>query len=110
MTGTKGLRRFWFEFDLRLDEDCPRGTRIGAGVTASDTHDAIELLRTHVFADGTLPRIRLAIKDVDPWALDPWLVLANMLPPDGRGVWFPPIELPMVRGPIQPLTAKRGPA
>ena len=32
---------------------------------------------------------RLAVKDMDPRTLDPWLVLENMLPPAHRGVWFP---------------------
>jgi hypothetical protein len=89
---TDRLRTHWFEFDLALGEACPRGARIGAGVTAFDTDDAIALLRSRVFTDGTMPPIKLAVKNVDPRTLDPWLVLENMLPPTDRGVWFPAVR------------------
>lgn len=86
---TDRLRTDSFEFDLAPGDDCPRGARIGAGVTAFDTGDAIALLRSRVFTDGAMPPIRLAVKNMDPRTLDPWLVLENKLPPAHRGVWFP---------------------
>ena len=89
---TDRLLAYWFEFDLSPGDDCPRGTRIGAGVTAWDAEDATALLRSRIFTDGVMPPIRLAIENVDLRALDPSLVLENMLPPSDRGVWFPAVR------------------
>jgi len=77
------------EFDLGPGDDCPRGARIGAGVTAFDSTDARSLLEDQVFTGGPIPPVSRVVEDVDPRTLDPWLVLGNMLPPTDRGVWFP---------------------
>jgi hypothetical protein len=87
MTGR--LRTYWFEFDLAQGDDWPRGTRIGAGVTAFDMDDARTLLGSDVFTGGPIPPIVKVVEDVDPRTLDPWSVLANMHPPTVRGLWFP---------------------
>ena len=83
------LRRFWFEFDLPLDADCPRGTREGVGVTASDLDDALSLVDQRVFVGRPLPPVTARAEDADVYQLCPWLVLPNMTDPSVRGIWFP---------------------
>jgi hypothetical protein len=83
------FRRFWFEFDLRLDDPYPPGVLAGCGVTAYDLEDAISLLKQRVFTSGDLPGIRSIVEDVDVSTLDAGHVLPNMGAPVWRGVWFP---------------------
>ncbi len=83
------LRHFWFEFDIPYDIECPPGTREGAGMTAIDREDALQILAERVFAGRPLPPARLEIEDLVFHRLCHWLVLPNMLEPWPRGVWFP---------------------
>jgi hypothetical protein len=87
--GRARLRPFWFEFEVPLEGDWPRGTRDGVGVTATDRVDALELIANAVFDGRVLPPLRLEIEDVAFHRLDPWQVLPNMVDPRPRGVWFP---------------------
>ncbi len=40
-----GLKRYWFEFDLTLEDEHPAGVLLGCGVTARGYDDALSLLR-----------------------------------------------------------------
>ena len=86
----KGLRRFWFEFDLTVEDEHPAGILLGCGVTARSYEDAVVLLRERVWEGRELPSIRKVIEDVDISSLDRAHVLPNLvMPPVWRGVWFP---------------------
>jgi hypothetical protein len=82
------LRRYWFEFELRIDDPHPLGVLSGCGVTAFDFEDALSLLRDRVFHES-VPHIVNVIEDVDVSTLDPGHVLPNMGVPSLRGVWYP---------------------
>ncbi len=83
------LTRYWFEFDLTLDEPHPIGVLIGCGVTAHNYEDAIMLLRQRVFTHDPLPTITRVVADVDISTLDADHVLPNMGIPSERGIWYP---------------------
>jgi hypothetical protein len=83
------LRHFWFEFEIPVVVECPRGVRAGVGVTALDREDALAILEERVFPGKPLPRIGREVSEVVFHELCPWLVLPNMLDPAPRGVWFP---------------------
>ena len=53
------LRHFWFEFEIPVVADCPRGVRAGVGVTAVDREDAMTILEERVFS-GLVLDLRLA--------------------------------------------------
>jgi len=81
------LHRYWLRFDdPRRDMF---GLGLGCGVTAFTLDDAVALLEQQVFR-GPLPfRIKESTEDVDVQTLDQGHVIPNMLPPHGRGIWFP---------------------
>lgn len=83
------MRRFWFEFDLSMEQPHPMGVLSGCGVTALSYDDSLEVLRERVFKDASLPSIRKVIEDVDVSQLDANHVLPNMGVVTVRGVWFP---------------------
>ncbi len=82
--------RFWFEFDVNMDDnDIPAGISMGCGVTAHSYDDALILLKGRVFKDKPVPYFKKVIENVDVSTLDPGHVLLNMAPPNLRGIWFP---------------------
>lgn len=83
------MRRYWFEFDLTIDDDAPSGVIIGCGVTAENTTEAKLLLKDKVFKDSDFPTIVNLIEDVDISTLDAGHVLPNMGNPIVKGIWFP---------------------
>lgn len=78
---TGSVRRFWFELDTSQI-----GLRLGAGVTAWDEGDALQLLADAI---GEMPAVLSITSDVDVSSLDAGHVIPNMLSPDKRGIWFP---------------------
>ncbi len=84
-----GLHRFWFEFDLSIEDSPPAGTLLGCGVSAYDYDDAINLIKERVFDDDKLPEITKEVRDVDVSTLDQNHVLPNMGIVTNRGIWFP---------------------
>ena len=83
------LQRFWFEFDISIDDPHPIGVLLGCGVTAYDYVDAVQLVANLVFKASALPPIRRVIEGVDITTLDANHVLSNMGVPSNRGIWFP---------------------
>ena len=83
------LTRFWFKFDLVLDQRPPLGTLLGCGVTARSREAAIQLLKERVFQSDSLPPIKQCIEKVDPGTLDKGHIQPNMGDPDKPGIWFP---------------------
>ena len=83
------LTRFWFEFDLTIDDPHPIGVLIGCGVTAQNYEDAIMLLEQRVFTQDPLPTITRVVENVDISTLDANHVLPNMRIPIERGIWYP---------------------
>lgn len=83
------MHRYWFRFQLGINDPHPPGVLAGCGVTAFGYDDAIKILRDEVFAGQELPGIRQQIEDIDVSTLDPDHVLPNMGSPDIRGIWFP---------------------
>ena len=81
--------RFWFEFDITMDDNPPPGTLVGCGVSAYDRDDALDQLKTKVFVDQPIPNIRREMVDVDVSELDQNHVLPNMGLVAKRGIWFP---------------------
>ena len=80
------LRRYWFRFQ---DVTGPTALKLGCGITAASYEDALDLLRTRVFAGQTLPVISSCVEDIDVSTLDPRHVLPNIGVVPHRGVWFP---------------------
>ena len=83
------LTRYWFKFDLTIDELPPPGTLLGCGVTARSRFEATQLLERRVFRPGSLPPIKECVVGVDIAMLDPGHVRPNMGDPDRPGIWFP---------------------
>jgi hypothetical protein len=83
------LHRYWFRFDLTLDDRHPSGVLAGCGITAFSYDDALQILRERVFKDQDVPPITERREDVDVSSLDQGHVVPNMMSPDKRGVWFP---------------------
>jgi hypothetical protein len=83
------LRRYWFTFEWKDQDERPLGALLGIGVTASDRADAESLLRERVFRKSELPLISSTIEDVDISRLDQDHVIPNMGNVLVRGVWFP---------------------
>jgi hypothetical protein len=82
------LHRYWFEFDLTLDDVPPLGTLLGCGVTAHSEAEAINIISHRVFG-GSLPRIKRIVRDIDVSTLDQNHVVPNMGNIFKIGVWFP---------------------
>jgi hypothetical protein len=83
------LARYWFRFDLAIDQLPPPGTLLGCGVTAASRGEAIQLLRERVFHSDSLPPIQECVEGVDISMLDQNHVRPNMGDPEPRGIWFP---------------------
>ena len=83
------LRRFWFKFDLSMNDPHPIGTLMGCGVTASSRQEALELLSAGVFQRHPMPSITKCVEDVEMADLDPKHVLPNVGDPSQSGIWFP---------------------
>lgn len=81
------LTRYWFEFDLTLEDPHPIGVLIGCGVTAHNYEDALVLLKQRVFTHDPLPTITRVVENVDVSTLDASHVLPNMGIPTERGIW-----------------------
>jgi len=82
------LQRFWFEFHSD-NKSIPLGLGLGCGITAWNYDDALNILKTKIFTDGSLPEIKSVIEDADVSKLDEGHVLPNILPPNERGIWYP---------------------
>jgi hypothetical protein len=83
------LTRYWFKFDLSINQLPPLGTVLGCGVTAASRGEAIQLLRDRVFHTDSLPPIKECVEGVDVDMLDQNHVRPNMGDPERRGIWFP---------------------
>jgi len=86
---SRGLTRYWIEFEQTDGELLPPGVGYGVGVTALGRDDALTLVSHQFFGGDSLPEIARLVEDVDVSALDEGHVLANMEPPTRRGIWFP---------------------
>jgi hypothetical protein len=83
-----GLRRYWITFARHAEFDHP-AVMYGVGVTAWDSTDAMDIVRTTIFTDRELPRVESVTEDIDISTLDEGHVRPNMALPFKRGVWFP---------------------
>ena len=64
-------------------------TRV-CGVTAASLDDALALVGAALFRGQPLPPVERVIADIDLAMLDAFHVGPNVLPPQMRGVWYPP--------------------
>ena len=83
------MNRYWFRFNLTIDQCPPLGTLLGCGVTATSKDEAIQLLKDRVFNTMQFPEIRQIIENVDISTLDQNHVQPNMGDPGPSGIWFP---------------------
>lgn len=83
------LTRYWFKFDLTIDDPYPLGVLRGCGVTAWSYEDAVTLLKQRVFTEDPFPNISKVIENIDISTLDENEVIPNMAAPIYRGIWFP---------------------
>jgi hypothetical protein len=83
------LHKYWFKFDLSMNDPHPIGTLMGCGVTASSKEQALELLMERVFRSQPMPLIKNCIEDIAMSELDTNHVLPNIGNPSQTGVWFP---------------------
>ena len=83
------MRRYWFRFNVTMDDAPPLGVLLGCGVTARDRSDAEALIRARVFRAEPVPPLAQLIEDVEVSALDQRHVVPNMGDPTKRGVWYP---------------------
>ena len=82
------MKKFWFEFNLKIDDPHPPGTLMGCGITAHNLEDA-KIILNEVFKGYPAPIILTIKEDVDLRSLDERHVLPNIGPVIYRGVWFP---------------------
>ena len=80
------LHRYWFKFDLTMQDPHPLGILLGCGLTAWQVEDARRLLSERVFGAQRLPKVVSVLEDVDIASLDQRHVLPNMGDPSRRGV------------------------
>lgn len=80
------LHRFWFTFKYP-PQFSPLS--LGCGVTAYDHADALEILKSKVFAEKPMLMIELVTEDIDIQTLDKYHVIPNIGLVTNRGVWFP---------------------
>ena len=80
------LHRFWFTF-----KNPPPFSplKLGCGVTAYNSEDALAILDKTLFANSTPPEIDTITEEVDIQSLDENHVIPNMGVVVIRGVWFP---------------------
>ena len=90
-----GLTHFWIEFAPRDpffdDEEDGAVTARTYGVTAASLDDALALIRARLFRNAPLPPISRVIEGVDTAMLAMWHMGPMSLPPDARGIWYPPV-------------------
>ena len=85
----KRLIKYWVTYHGLSMDELPVGAVAGCGVTALGEDDALQLLRTSIFAGRDLPE-NLTISIVRSEAdLDQKHVLPNSGNMLRRGVWFP---------------------
>jgi hypothetical protein len=80
------LHRFWLTFK-HPPQFSPLG--LGCGVTAYNYADALELVRSRVFSEKSMPVIESVTQDVDIQTLDKYHVVPNMGLVNNRAVWYP---------------------
>ena len=94
------LIRYWIEFQspdpFDTDEDDPPSPRT-CGVTATSLDDALALIRQTIFGGAPLPPVHRVYEHVDTAMLTMWHIGPTSLPPNTRGVWYPPLTESSVR-------------
>lgn len=80
------LKRYWFEFEIENAIDLPFGVGIGCGVTAIDVNDALNILRTKIFQNIMMPKVKRYFENIDINKLDQNHVIPNMKAPIERGL------------------------
>ncbi len=83
------MNKYWFRFNLTIDQCPPLGTLLGCGVTAASKDEAIQLLKDRVFNTMQFPDIRECTENIDIHTLDRNHVRPNMGDPERFGIWFP---------------------
>jgi hypothetical protein len=83
------LKRYWFEFDIKIAFDYPPGIGIGCGVNALSKEDALKLMDEKIFFSINRPSIIKVVENIDLSKLDQNHVIPNMKPPVGRCIWYP---------------------
>jgi hypothetical protein len=83
------LHKYWFKFNLSMDDPHPVGTLMGCGVTALSKDDALQMVRERVFRSHTMPSVENCIEDIANSELDAKHVLPNIGDPSRQGIWFP---------------------
>lgn len=91
MTGMQSLTRYWIEFGRAPggDNGLPATTRV-CGVTAASLDDALALADAALFRGQRLPPVEHVIENIDLAMLDAFHVGPSVLPPQRRGLWYPP--------------------
>lgn len=83
------LIRYWFKFDISLEDSPPLGVIAGCGVSANNYDDAIDLIKKKIFKNDPLPEIVKYTENIDISTLDKNHVLPNMGNHFVRGIWYP---------------------
>jgi hypothetical protein len=89
--GSHSLTRYWIEFGRAMDGGSAPATARVCGVTATSLDDALALAGATLFRGQPLPPVARVIEDIDIAMLDAFHVGPNILPPQARGVWYPPL-------------------
>ncbi len=84
------LVRFWIEFNTAEEKNT--SLHFGCGITAWTYDDAINILKTTLFKNHTIPTIIKVIEDFDLNNLEENHVCTNIVRPSSvRGIWYPPL-------------------
>jgi hypothetical protein len=92
ITSPQSLTRYWIEFGRAPggSGSVPVTVRV-CGVTAASLDEALVLAGAALFRGRPLPPVERVIEGIDPAMLDAFHVGPNVLPPQARGVWYPPL-------------------
>ena len=83
------MKLYWIKFIISTEHYYPPGTRVGCGITAYSSEDAIDIAAKCIFKTYPLPPIE-SIKEIqDAMQIEQGHVLPNSGSILNFGVWFP---------------------
>ena len=83
------MKPYWIKFLISTKYYYPPGTKIGCGITAYSSEDAIDIAAKYIFKSHPLPPIESIHEIQDTLQIEQSHVLPNSDDILNFGVWFP---------------------